>query len=60
MDVILSQLEEAVITKNKDNEISVTNLRGDKIIRMITTYELKKLYEKRKEKVFGLENNTIK
>ena len=41
--MILSKLEEAIITKDKDNKISITNQRGDKIIRMIYASQLKQL-----------------
>ena len=60
MDVILSKLEEAVISKNEDNQISLTNQRGDKIIKMITTHELKKLIDRNKKDIFGLENSSTK
>ena len=49
MDVILSKLEEAVISKNEDNQISLTNQRGNKIIKMITSHEIKKLIDKNKK-----------
>lgn len=60
MDVILSKLEEAIITKNENNEISVTNQRGDKIIKMITTYELQKVVDQNKKEIIGLENSSTK
>jgi len=53
MDVILSKLEEAVISKNEDNQISLTNQRGDKIIKMIISHEVKKIVDRNRNKVFG-------
>ena len=38
MDQLLSVLQEAVITKDKDNKLSYTNEKGHKIIRMITKF----------------------
>ena len=38
MDIILSKLEEAIITKDVDNNISFINEKGTKIVRMITKF----------------------
>ena len=54
MDVILSELEEAVISKNEDNQISMTNQKGNKIIKMIIAHEVKKIVDRNKNNVFGL------
>ena len=54
MDVILSKLEEAVITKDEDNQISMTNLRGNKIIKMIISHEVKKIVDMNRNNVFKL------
>lgn len=54
MDVILSKLEEAVISTNEDNKISLTNQRGNKIINMIKSHEIKKQIDRNKKNVYGL------
>lgn len=43
METILSKLEEAVITKDVENNISFTNEKGQKIVRMITKFMQNKL-----------------
>ena len=44
MDLILSKLEEAIITKDvSDNKISFTNERGNKFVKMISKYQHQKL-----------------
>ena len=57
MDMILSKLEEAIITKDKDNKISITNQRGDKIIRMIYASQLKKVLDDRNDAKSAFSND---
>ena len=57
--MILSKLEEAIITKDKDNKISITNERGEKIIRMIYASQLKKVRDDAKSALSNTYNDSM-